>query len=114
MPPGIHSRYLFCTGLTDEEGRVYLSERVPFRFLKQSDNRIHTVVDGDTLFTLAHSYFNTLDRPSGLWWVIADFQPEPIIDGTLKLTIGRVLVIPSVRFVIDTIFNESRRDEFGA
>lgn len=114
MPPGIHSRYLFCQGLTDADGNVFLSDRVPFRYQKVSDNRTHTVVEGDTLFHLAHKYFAPLVRPSQYFWVIADFQIEPILDATLKLDIGRVLAIPSVRLLIEEILNEARRDEFSA
>lgn len=115
MPPGITSRHLFCQGLTDSNGRLYLTDRVPFRYKTADDNRVHTIVEGDTLFTLAHIYFDPLDRPSQYYWVIADFQPdEPIIDPTLKLSPGRMLVIPSVRMLIEEIFNESRRDDFSS
>ncbi len=114
MPPGIHSRFLFCQGLTDANGNVFLSERVPFRYVKAPDNRTHTVVEGDTLFHLAHTYFAPLVRPSQYFWVIADFQPEPILDASLKLDNGRILIVPSVRMLVEEILNESRRDEFSA
>jgi hypothetical protein len=112
MPPGIHSRYLFCQGLLDSEGRTYLSDRVPFPYKQASDNRSHVVVEGDTLFQLAHELFDPLERPSQYFWVIADFQPEPIIDATLKLQIGSTLIVPSVRMLVEEILNESRRDQF--
>ncbi len=112
MPPGIHSRYLFCQGLTDSSGNLFLSDRVPFSFKKATDNRSHEVVEGDTLFHLAHTYFTPLDRPSQYFWVIADFQPEPIIDATLKLQPGTTLLIPSIRMLVEEIMNESRRSEF--
>ncbi len=112
--PSDVSRYLFCHGLTDENGKFYLSDREPFRFVVRSDNRHHTVVEGDTLFSLAHEYFAPVKRPAGLYWVIADFQPDPIIDPTLRLVPGTTIVIPSVRCFIEEIFNEARRAEFGA
>jgi hypothetical protein len=43
--------------------------------------------------------------------VIADFQPDPIHDPTLELEPGRVLVIASLRTVLEEIFSESRREE---
>lgn len=107
------SRYVFCQVLTDDSGRTFLSDRVPYRYVKRSDNRVHTVVDGDTLFSLADTYFRPLDRPSQFYWVIADYQPEPIIDASLSLTIGTRIVIPSVRVLVEEIFNESRRAAFG-
>lgn len=112
MPPGDLSRYLFCHGLTDAAGRLFLSDRVPYRYRVLQDNRFHVVNEGDTLFSLAHIYFSRLPRPSGLYWVIADFQPDPIVDATRKLSIGTQLVIPSTRTLIEEIFNEARRDEF--
>ena len=107
-----YSRYLFCMGIVDERGRLYLSDREPFRFVERADSRFHTVQEGDTLFSLAHQYFQPLPRPDQFFWVIADFQREPIVDPTLKLPKGLTLVIPSVRCVVEEIFNESRRPLF--
>jgi hypothetical protein len=44
-----------------------------------------------------------LPRACGFWWAIADFQPDPILDPTLRLEPGRRLFIPSVRVLIDII-----------
>ncbi len=111
MPPRRFSRHSFCSGVLDEEGRLFLTEREPFRYRALPDNRQHVVKAGETLFTLAGRYFASLPRPAGLWWVIADFQPDPIHDPTLTLEPGRALVIPSLRTVVEEIFSESRRDE---
>ena len=89
-----------------------LSERVPYRFVSRSDNRIHVVAEGDTLHTLAHDYFQGLPRPAQFYWVIADFQPEPILDPSIRLAVGRQIVIPSLRTLVEEIFNEGRRSEF--
>jgi hypothetical protein len=56
------------------------TEREPFRFRAFPDNRQHVVQQGKTLFSLAGRYFAPLPRASGLWWVIADFQPDPVHD----------------------------------
>ena len=114
MPPGLHSRFLFCQGIKDPLDRLYLSEPSPFRYRISPDSRVVTVGDGDTLFQLAATYFAPLDEPSQYFWVIADFQPDPILDPTLKLDVGRVLVIPSVRMLVEQILNEDRRDEFAS
>ena len=66
---------------------------------------------GETLFSLAGRYFAALPRPAGLWWVIADFQPDPIHDPTLSLEVGQVLLVPSVRTVVEEVFSEKRRQE---
>lgn len=109
MAPRLYSRHQFCTAQADDDGSLFLSEREPFRFRELSDNRVHSVAEGDTLWTLAARYFRGLPRPAGLWWVIADFQPEPIFDPTVALAPMTVLVIPSLRTVVEQVFSEERR-----
>lgn len=81
----------------------------PFRFREFSDSKEHVVRQGDTLFTLAGRYFAPQPRACGLWWVIADFQPDPIHDPTLDLEVGRVLIVPSLRTLTEEVFSERRR-----
>lgn len=111
MPPRALSRHSFTTTYTDDVGARVLTRPEPFRFVQLGDNRQHVAARGDTLFTLAGQFFRVIDpdRACGLFWIIADFQPDPIHDPTLKLLEGRVLVIPSVRTVIEKIFDERRR-----
>ena len=111
MPPRRFSRFTFSAAVLDDAGRLLLAEREPYRFRALADTRQHVVQQGDTLFTLAGRYFAPLPRPAGLWWVIADFQPEPIHDPTLALELGRLLFIPSVRVITEEIFSEARRQE---
>jgi hypothetical protein len=111
MAPRLYSRHTFCTGQDDSDGRAFLSEREPFRYRSLPDNLIHTVAQGDTLWHLAYRYFQPLPRAAGLWWVIADFQPDPVFDPTLALAEGSTLIIPSVRTVLERVFAESRRQE---
>lgn len=110
MPPRLYSRNTYTLGIVETDKNL-LTLRKRYTFASFADNKLHTVADGDSLFSLAGVYFQPLPRPSGLWWIIADFQPQPIHDPTLKLEVGRVLVIPSVRTVLENIFNEDRRLE---
>lgn len=125
MPPRIFSRHLFTRGFTpDDDGEILkctseewpgrsakfqLDEREPFRFRELPDNRLHRAREGDTLSTLAARFFPNFTRPAGLWWIIADFQPSPILDPTIRLRPGALIVIPSERTVREDIFSEERR-----
>ncbi len=111
--PRRFSRHIFCLGFHDGDGPLQLSEREPYYFRELADNREHTVGEGDTLFSLAARYLAPIPRAAGLYWVIADFQPDPIGDPTLHLPLGSRIVIPSVRTVLESIFSESRRLEIG-
>ena len=111
MPPKINSRHELTTAIDDANtSKRVLTERVPFRFRDLDDNTHHTVGAGDTLFTIAGQIYDGFtDRSCGLWWVIADFQPDPIIDPTLALEEGRLIVAPSERTVREEILNPKRR-----
>ena len=113
MPPQLGSRYTFCNGVRDEQGKLYLTDREPYGYRAHPDNRVHVIVEGDTLFGLAGKYFAPLERACGYWWVIADFQPPPneIVDPTLALEPGLRISVPSVRILTDVILAESRRKE---
>lgn len=111
MPPRALSRHIFTKTVTDEVGALVLTRPEPFRFVELPDNRQHVSARGDTVYTLAGQFFRVIDpdRACGLFWIIMDFQPDPIHDPTIKLLEGRVLVIPSVRTVIERVFDERRR-----
>lgn len=105
------SRYRFSTIHTDGLGRSFLGARPRFGYRDLPDNRAHTVREGDTLHRLAWRYFRPLRRAELLWWIVADFQPEPIHDPTQPLEPGRVLLVPSIRTVQELILTEARRRE---
>lgn len=111
MPPRRFSRFSFSAAILDDADRLFLTEREPFRFRALPDTRQHVVQQGDTLFSLAGRYFAPLPRPAGFWWILADFQPDPIHDPTMSLDLGRVLFVPSVRVITEEVFAETRRRE---
>jgi nucleoid-associated protein YgaU len=111
MPPRRYSRYAFTLGVSTDDGKLMLTERIPFRYRPLDDTIEVFVRDGDTLWGIANRAYAGLPRPAGLWWVIADFQPEPIVDPTIRLTPGQRLYVPSLRVVEEEIMGIDRRNE---
>lgn len=111
MPPRENSRDTFAEEVVDGVGDTVLTVPNPYRYREFPDTARHPVVDGETLQGLAGRYFKNFPRACTLWFVIADFQPEPIHDPTISLEAGRVLLIPSERVVSEEILTEARRAE---
>lgn len=111
MPPRRYSRLQFTAGVADDAGRNLLTGRERFLYQSFPDNLVHIVSEGEDLFHIAGRYFSALPRGCGLWWVIADFQPTPIHDPTLRLKAGDELIIPSVRTVSEYVFDRRRSRE---
>lgn len=105
------SRYQFCEIWLDEQQRLFSDARKPFRYRAFEDNTIHLVKAGESIFSIAGQHFDGQPRPAGLWWVIADFQPEPMHDPTVQLVPGTTLVLPSIQKVVSYIFDQSRSRE---
>ena len=103
------SRYRYCTQYQDDDEKYYLDEREPFRFREEADNRIHKAKAGDTWWGLAHIYFDGIPRKCGLWWLLCEYQPTPIIDPTIAIKEGELIIIPSLRVLRMLVFNQERR-----
>jgi hypothetical protein len=103
------SRFTFCNAWFDDAGRVFLDDRVPYGYRAFSDNTIHIVTEGETIWSIAGQHFQPTPRAAGLWWAIADFQPNPIHDPTIALVPGSMLVLPSLRTVLEEVLGEARR-----
>lgn len=94
------SRYSTVEQFTDRLENLVLAERVPFRYEPRDDNIVHTSGEGDSWFHLAQQYYVDIsNRACGLWWIICDFQPQPIVDPTIKLSPGQQIIIPAPSLV---------------
>ena len=91
---GEFSRYKHAVLMQDSTQHLYLDLRATLDYLS-AEETVFPVTAGDTLQNIAARVFAGLPNAAMLWWVIADFQPEPIIDPTVELTEGDWLVIPS-------------------
>jgi len=112
MPPRVNSRHEFCTAYTGYLGRRALTDRVPYRFVDLQDTIRHVVSQGDTWHSIAGRYYIKLAAGAQLWWAVADFQPEPVVDPTQALVPGVTVYVPSPRTVRERILNTVRRRFF--
>lgn len=129
MPPRTMSRHTFTRQVSRVADSafpaavlgqevVYLTDREKYRYELLSSNISHVVREGDTLQNLAARYYAAFSDPprfsaASLWWIIADFQPQPIHDPTIVLSDGATIVIPSKRTVTDRVFNPNVRTDSG-
>lgn len=103
------SRYQLADQIPDPSGRLLLQEREPFRFRRRDDNIFVEVGEGMTLQDVAEAlYWYISDRACGLWWVLVDYQDPPIVDPTLLLRPGSVIVAPSNLVVVTEILLQPR------
>lgn len=104
----LFSRYNGVESYLDGDCRV-LEEYVPYRYREREDTILHTVGEGDSWATVAQAYFGPIsDRACGLWWVLCDFQPTPVVDPTIQPQPGRVVHVPSPAVVQTEILSRLR------
>jgi hypothetical protein len=96
------SPYNLSDVFQDEAGRLSFAARTRLLWEDLEGVRAHVVKTGDTLWSLAMRYYKSVGQPGDgarLWWVIADFQPEPINDPTIALQDGEIVLIPPLSAV---------------
>lgn len=100
------SRYYASEVYQAWNGAYLLTEYEPFRYADREDNIVHSAVEGDSWFTLAEKYYWMIStRACGLWWIICDFQPEPVVDPTLRIPAGKTIILPGPATVRDEILS---------
>lgn len=94
-----------------DTGEVFfrLPERMPFE--ERDDNILHIVQRGERLWDIAVRYFQGRRfRACDMWEVLANFQPNPIIDPTVLLRAGQVIYVPSDDYIEEVVFGPSLAD----
>jgi len=83
----------------DGEVHLTLPERLPHE--DRDDTITHVCKAGERLYDIAIHYFKDSmgDYAVDCWEIIAQFQEDPIIDGSVLLESNRVLLIPSDEYI---------------
>lgn len=92
---------------TDGEGRLFVSlpEHLPFEV--RDDSGVHVCKGGETLLELAIGYYrDSYANPIDMVDVIAEFQENRIVDRSVPLEAGRIVLIPSTTYNEEIAFGE--------
>lgn len=92
---GPYSRYRLAFTVRDEvQNLTYTLIRSRRVFFDPSaENRIYKAQIGENIFSVAARHFRGYARPAALYWLLADYQPVPILDPTKDLD-GMDIYIP--------------------
>lgn len=105
------SRYFMTLGATRvSDGLNFLLDREPLYFQPRSDNKRVVVQATDTWWSLAAAHLSSLPNAEQFFWVICDYQPNPIMDPTINPMPGTLVIIPDENFIMSTYFADSSRD----
>lgn len=108
MTVDITSRYKYTTSMLNNveggDGYTYLATQESAFFIDDSENEMHIVKLGDTLESIAHQYFKGFPNSAQLFWIIGEYQPTPILDPTLKLKVGSLIIIPAQSIVYELLY----------
>lgn len=107
MPPHRNSRHIGTIAFKRNGGVLYLSTPDRIAYEEREDTIIHEAMDGETVYGLAEKYFG--EDGWKRWDIIAQFQPNPIIDPTVPFEVGQTVYIPSRRFIEERVTNKSRK-----
>ena len=88
--------------LVPEKTVEYMSLHEPVRFQERDDNLTFTARKGDRLDHIAVVFY----RDPKLFWVLADYQPNPIMNPMLPLEKGRIIYGPSLERLQQEILNQ--------
>lgn len=84
------SPYTDAFGISYDNGDTSL-ERLPYEYSEGKKDLIHTVINGETLHSIAFRYY----KDSGLWYIIA--ETNDIYNPFTEVVEGMELVIPNGR-----------------
>jgi hypothetical protein len=96
-----------ATAYVNEDGEMHLTlpERVPY--VEYEDTETH-ICTGEYLHSVVvNHYKNTLLEPLEAVEVVANYQPDPIVDWSVPLEPGRILLLPPAAYFHEVAYGES-------
>lgn len=91
------------------ETQLTITERLPS--VSYDEAYTHIVKEGETLIDIAVRYYqNQTENPADCWEIIAECQEDPIIDGSVPLRAGQLILVPPPAFIQEIALGPSLRD----
>ena len=94
-------------GYQNALGEIHLTlpERLPH--VERDDTVTHICKSGERLQDIAvYHYKETYSNAVDMWEIIAQFQEDPIVDGSLLMEAERVLLIPSPEYILEVALGD--------
>lgn len=107
------SRFRCAELIRTDDGYLHWDLRRTLEYLGHEDDIAHEVQPDDTWHSLAYKFYGTEFGGANLWWVIADYQPEPVLDPTVLPTPGDIVMIPAPSIIQDFILSVNDEDSFA-
>jgi hypothetical protein len=96
------------TAYANAAGELHLTlpERIPY--IEYEDTEIHVCGGAEYLHSIVvHHYKDSLSEPLEAVEVIAQFQPDPIIDYSVPLPSGYILLLPPSSYFHEVAYGQS-------
>jgi len=91
------------------ETQLTITERLPS--IGYDETITHIVKEGETLFDIAvHYYKDQVDNAADCWEILAECQEEPILDGSVPLRAGQLILVPPRSYIQEIALGSSLRD----
>lgn len=91
------------------ETQLTITERLPA--IEYDDTITHVAKAGENLFDIAvHYYQHQIENAADCWEILAECQEDPIIDGSVPLRAGQIILVPPVAYIQEVALGTSLRD----
>ena len=94
------SRYAAAEIFIEADGRTSTGLPPPVYYVDRADTIVYRADVGDSWARIASRHYRGIHRrPEHLWWVLCNFQPQPVLDPTVPPQPGDLVHVPAPGFV---------------